>query len=87
MNPFQPEKIYNTIFNLTDTRVANEKKWSREALIRISSAIDIALLGYHWKKAELPLYQYLVATETKFLATLHARTIKMVKTMSNLKMK
>ena len=42
MNPFQPEKIYNTIFNLTDTKIANEKKWSRDALIRISSAVDIA---------------------------------------------
>jgi L-alanine-DL-glutamate epimerase-like enolase superfamily enzyme len=57
MNPYQPEQIYNKIFNLTDTRISNEKKWSREALIRISSAVDIACWDLIGKKSGLPLYQ------------------------------
>ena len=42
MNPFYPELLYEKIFNLTDTKKASENRWSREAIIRISAALDIA---------------------------------------------
>ena len=31
-----------SISKLTDTRISSEKGWSKEALIRISAALDIA---------------------------------------------
>ena len=57
MNPFYPELLYEKIFNLTDTKKASENKWSREALIRISAALDIACWDLIGKKAKLPLYK------------------------------
>jgi L-alanine-DL-glutamate epimerase-like enolase superfamily enzyme len=57
MSPLAPEKIYKKLFNLTTTRIANEKEWSREAIIRISAAIDIACWDIMGKIADLPLYQ------------------------------
>jgi len=41
-DPFCPEKIYENISKLTDTKISSEKGWNREALIRISAALDIA---------------------------------------------
>ena len=49
-DPFSPEILYNKIFKITDTRKSNEKKWSREAIIRISSALDIACWDLIGKK-------------------------------------
>ena len=57
MNPFYPELLYEKIFNLTDTKKASENKWSREAIIRISAALDIACWDLIGKKANLPLYK------------------------------
>ena len=56
-DPFRPEKLYDKIFKLTDTRKSNEKKWSREAIIRISSALDIACWDLIGKSSKLPLYK------------------------------
>ena len=56
-DPFCPEKIYNKIFKLTDTRISSEKGWSREALIRISAALDIACWDLIGKAANIPLYK------------------------------
>ena len=56
-NPFCPEKIYDKIFKLTDTRISSEKGWSREALIRISAALDIACWDLIGKAANIPLYK------------------------------
>jgi len=56
-DPFCPEKIYNKIFKLTDTKKSSEKKWSREAIIRISSALDIACWDLIGKKNNIPLYK------------------------------
>ena len=52
-----PEKLYDKIFKLTDTRKSNEKNWSREAIIRISSALDIACWDLIGKNSKLPLQQ------------------------------
>jgi L-alanine-DL-glutamate epimerase-like enolase superfamily enzyme len=56
-DPFCPEKLYEKIFKLTDTRLSNEKGWSREALIRISAALDIACWDLIGKAANIPLYK------------------------------
>ena len=56
-DPFCPEKIYDKIFKLTDIRMSSEKGWSRESLIRISAALDIACWDLIGKAANIPLYK------------------------------
>ena len=56
-DPFGPEKIYEKIFKLTDTRISSEKGWSKEALIRISTVLDIACWDLMGKSLNIPLYK------------------------------
>jgi L-alanine-DL-glutamate epimerase-like enolase superfamily enzyme len=57
VDPLAPERLYHTLFEMTSSRLASERGWSREALIRISAAIDIAVWDIFGKAAGLPLYR------------------------------
>ena len=52
-----PEVIYEKIFNLTAQKLSFEKRWGKEALIRISAAIDIACWDLIGKASNFPLYK------------------------------
>ena len=57
MDATSPEKIYDKIFGMTAEKLSFEKKWSKETLIRISAAIDIACWDIIGKFSNLPLYK------------------------------
>ena len=57
MDPLAPERLYRKLFGLTSTRLAAELGWSREAVIRISAAIDLACWDIVGRTAGLPLYR------------------------------
>jgi L-alanine-DL-glutamate epimerase-like enolase superfamily enzyme len=56
-DPLAPERLYEKLFALTSQRIASEKGWTREAIVRISAAVDIAAWDIVGKVAGLPLYR------------------------------
>ena len=56
-DPLAPERLYQKLFSLTTSKAANERGWSREALIRMSAAVDIACWDILGKAARLPLFR------------------------------
>jgi L-alanine-DL-glutamate epimerase-like enolase superfamily enzyme len=57
MDPLAPERLHEKLFALTWGRLAHEKGWGREALIRIAAAVDIACWDIVGKMAGLPLHR------------------------------
>ena len=67
--PLAPERIYEDLFSLTARRLAHEKGWGREALVRISAAVDVACWDIIGKWRACPFTSCLAVIATRCLTT------------------
>ncbi len=56
-DPLAPERLHRELFALTWSRLASERRWTREAVIRVAAATDIACWDLMGKAAGLPLFR------------------------------
>ena len=83
MDALAPELVYEKLFGFTSSRLASENGWGKEALIRISSAVDIACWDVLGHVANLRYIRYLADTEIKSRVTSLVRIIETGKIMPN----
>jgi len=60
-----PEPLYQKIFALSWQRIANERGWSKEAIVRLSAATDLAMWDIMGKAAGLPLFRLFGGASTR----------------------
>ncbi len=84
-DPTAPERLYQKLFALTSQRIASERGWSREAIVRISAAVDIAAWDVIGKKAGLPLFRLFGGYRTEVPCYVTCAYYRDGKTMSELR--
>ncbi|NKC15804.1 MAG: mandelate racemase/muconate lactonizing enzyme family protein [Gammaproteobacteria bacterium] len=84
-DPLAPEVIYRDLFDLTWQRVASEKGWTKEAIIRFSAALDIACWDIMGKAAGLPLYRLFGGAKSQVPAYVTCAYYRDGKTLSELR--